>query len=62
MKVYLFFCLTRSRLNRLATMMMEGLHMVIRSGAETRPDMDALAPSPVPVQVPRTRITRRWRA
>jgi len=62
MKVYLFFCWTRSRLNRLANAMVEGLRMVIRSGAETRPGTDALAPAPVPVQVPRARVTRRWRA
>jgi len=62
MKVYLFYSWTRGHLNRLARVMAEGLHMVLHSGTATRPGPDALAPVPVAVQVPRTRVARRWRA
>ena len=64
MKVYLFFSWTRGHLNRLASAMAEGLRMVVHSGTSPRTDPEALTPMPVPVavEVPRTRITRRWRA
>lgn len=65
MKVFMLFYRIHGHLDRLVSMMGEGLHMVFSAGNGTRPGAESLASTPVivPVQAPRRpRVARRWRA